>query len=1377
MQGGEEALTMHRLVPRFILDQMVAGQSSGQFHAVCLFVDVSGFTPLATALMEYSTEGAEVLAQLLSSSFEPLIDIIYAHHGFVATFAGDAFIALFPTDTALRADVQPSQNYTAHSHAVIAGWKCSQFIQNNPKPMTRFGEFSFAIRVSLADGMVDWHIWQSEQSETNRQWQQRAAYSFSGEAIDRCFAADVTAVPGSIVLSSSIYHALPVNVAACDYVEPYYHLKQLAPTFFMHTPAPAALLPPLMPTLVGKFFPTALLQSSVSGEFRQVVSVYINLAALPTGQAWVDFQAALFERLAQYGGYLCEIGRIGHHDSVCTLVIYWGVPTSFENNLTRALQFALDLRASAPVSMRIGITHHLAYTGFIGSTHRTEYTCYGVHVALAARQMTSASWGEIIVDEATASQAKSDFQLADHGKRLFKGFLEERPIYLLQRRLERLATISDRQPLIGREREIAELHRLAAPILRGEWGGIVLIAGEAGIGKSRLLREFYQIITATDDTAHDVGQQRLPDWQYCRTDEIHRQPLQPFRYLLRRYFAQSNTEDLQSNQQHFTERFEALQTATVDSALVHELTRLRPVLAALIELPWDDPFYQQLEPELRLENLLNAVETLLKVVSRRRPLIIQVEDAHWLDAESRLFLERLVSQMADYPLLLLLTIRHDEVGEKKPGHSMIGQLLKLPHTLLQLQPLSKFNLRKLATALLDGPVTQSIIDRLETRAKGNPFFAEQMLLHWKEQDLLRWGDQGLQFETASQVPFEKTPSTLSPDIRTLLTARLDSLSAQMRTVIQTAAVLGDEFDHAVLAYLLQQDGLPIYYISLVEREGIWHANGAHTYQFHHTLLSDAAYGMQSHRQIQKLHLRAAAAIETVHEHELRLHYVELVYHYHQGSDYAQERHYAQVAGKYAADNYLNFEAVRFYSRALELTAPHEWEQLFELYAARSAVYQWLGQRKEQNADIQQQVTLAQKANHPQWLAEAKLQEADFERTAGNYSAAIECCQQVLQLSEQNNALMWESRAYHTWGVVLRHQGHHGEAQEKLQLALFALQQAWEQAEKGQQPGLSKTEKDQQNANSLYEIGHLYYVQGLYEEAASYYSRAEAIYKQTDDKKGQTSCLLMFAAIYHGKGRFAEAERIVQEALQIVRALGWRAGETSCLSNLGSTYFEVGDYLSANYYHTQALQLWRQLGDREGEAISLDTLALTAHQQGQSDLAEEYYHHALAIQEALGDQHGAAYTQTHLGHTLLATKRISAAIEQFERALAIRRQLGEEGAALDSLAGLALAQYQAGQSKVAQEAIMTVVEQLAARGIDGLEFPIQVYLICYELLSKLAVNQPEQQTLAQELLQTGYQLVQQRAEQISNPKLHSMFLEQVPVNRAIIAHMQSALQQR
>ena len=142
----------------------------------------------------------------------------------------------------------------------------------------------------------------------------------------------------------------------------------------------------------------------------------------------------LFGLLRQYEGHLCRIGRIGAQDLGMTLMLLWGAPIGHENDAARALSFLLDLQAAVGIPLRAGVTTSLAYAGFVGAPRQEEYTCYGAHVNLAARQLVTAQWGEILIDDETGRRASAEFEVTQAGARHFKGFAAPRPVFQVRRR-------------------------------------------------------------------------------------------------------------------------------------------------------------------------------------------------------------------------------------------------------------------------------------------------------------------------------------------------------------------------------------------------------------------------------------------------------------------------------------------------------------------------------------------------------------------------------------------------------------------------------------------------------------------------------------------------------------------------------------------------------------------------------------------------------------------------------------------------------------------------------------------------------------------------------------------------------------------------------
>ncbi|MCB0159504.1 MAG: hypothetical protein KDD83_15320, partial [Caldilineaceae bacterium] len=464
---------IHHLTPDFLLDRLARGERSGRLDGACVFVDISGFTPLTLALMEHGTEGAEVLAGVLAAVFTPLIDTVYAHGGFIAGFAGDAFKAVFPAandDAAVAA--------SAVAHAVTAAWAMGEHLRHAAAQTTRFGTFAFSGKVCVAAGAVHWEVWQADGPLAADA--QQAAYVFGGPALDAAMQLDPLAARGEVVLTAAVaaHMAQPLQTAAREGGLLLTRLDAPLPASedAGHTPAGD-------PALAAHFFPSALLNSTVQGEFRRVTTAFVNLTGTLPAAARDDFAATLFRLLAQYDGFLGRVGRIGGKDDGHTFLLFWGAPTGSERDVDRALGFLLDMQAASPVALRAGVTTHLAYAGFVGAPRREEYTCYGSYVNLAARQVIAAAAHEIWVDAATATAAR-DFTTVAHGTHTFKGMDAARPIFLVTGRRARTQARAYDGHMVGRTRELARLDAAVAPIFRRSFGGMVIVRGEAGMGKS-----------------------------------------------------------------------------------------------------------------------------------------------------------------------------------------------------------------------------------------------------------------------------------------------------------------------------------------------------------------------------------------------------------------------------------------------------------------------------------------------------------------------------------------------------------------------------------------------------------------------------------------------------------------------------------------------------------------------------------------------------------------------------------------------------------------------------------------------------------------------------------------------------------------------------
>jgi predicted ATPase len=1076
--------------------------------------------------------------------------------------------------------------------------------------------------------------------------------------------------------------------------------------------------------LAARFFPRHLLESAVQGEFRQVTTVFLNLARDMTDAERAAFSALLFRILAQYDGFLGRVARIGGKDNGNTFLLFWGAPAGSERDVERALAFLLDLRAGSPIPLRAGVTTELAYAGFVGSPRREEYTCYGSYVNLAARQLIAAPFGEIWLDAGTAQRADG-FALTARGEARFKGFDTPQPVYVLTGRSEESPTPFYGGRLIGRADELAQMTAALQPLQAGRFGGILAVIGEAGMGKSRLAHEFLQQVTGEPPDLLPPGEAATdrpsfssplrPQFFLCQTDEILRQPLNPFRYWLRRYFNQSARQSEAENKAAFSQKIEwlltelesAQQPRQAESAekrvtpvadgiasrtLQSEIDRTRSFLGALVDLRWEDSLYERLEPQLRYENTLDALKTLIKAESLRRPVILHLEDAHWLDAESGEFLTKLLRNVEEYALLIIATARPPERHEE--DYDFFAALPDgTPYTLIDLTALTERNVIGLGEDLLDAPLHPSLAAELTQRADGNPFFAEQIVLYLQEQGLLRMGEQGWEMIDDGGFTAHKV---LSGDARAVLTARLDRLPPPVKQVVQSAAVLGREFDTPVLMQMLADPPQFAANLTAATDASIWTAVAQARYLFRHALLRDAAYDMQLRDRLRRLHYQAGKAMEAFFAAELAPRYADLAHHYHRAEATREERHFAELAGAYAAERYANQDARRLLTRALELTTPDDVTRRIRLLKARTALLDLIGDRPAQQADLEELTRLAQ-----QDVAERTavlLQRVDYFRNTGNYATAVDLAQQAVREATAIAKPELQMHTLHLLGRVQWQMARFGEARRALRAALAFNDEVADSAFA---------------TRCKIDIGVSYEQEGNLAAASRYFDEALATTEMSQNQMELVRCLGMSGVVSHRHGDYAAAERRYREAIEICRSIGWRYGEGICLRYLSNNEFVLGNYASSEQLLIEAMALSREITDWEGMALAHDTLALIATMQGRTDEALIQGNQALKIQEEIGHRRSIAYTLVHLGHVHVDRGELQEADRSFRRAFRIRSELGDRAGQLDAQGGLLRMLMRQDRMAEALDLADEILDGLAGAAAAGVEFPTQLYALCME----------------------------------------------------------------
>ncbi|MCB0204407.1 MAG: tetratricopeptide repeat protein [Anaerolineae bacterium] len=1304
-----ESPHIHNLAPRFILEQHERGVYSGELYAATMFVDISGFSAMTDTLMAHGQHGAEVAADIMRAALDPAIETVFRYGGFVANQAGDAITAVFPVDEA------GSEADTARA-ALAAAVGIQALRQSRPRFGSPYGSFEIGVKVGLAGGGIQWGIVRSSDN-------QRAMYYFRGPAIDACAEAEHQAKSGDIILGSDAWPLLEDSVI----VEPVGEMARLVEVTG-NLPAPAAptARPPDL-ALMRHYFPASVLTLEHSGEFRWVTNVFVALPTVRTDIQLHAFMQTVFELQKRYGGF---INRLDFGDKGANLLIFWGAPIAHENDIQRALGFLLDLQALTSIPVSAGVTYRIAHAGTMGGALAEEYTCYGRGVNLAARLMTSSSPGDILVDEEIARRAENQFDLEYLGERSFKGFAEKQRVHQLFDRKE----VHDelfRWPLVGRARELQQLEQFLLSLAQGHTAGAAMVLGESGMGKSHLVNA----------VRHSPAVEALgARWALCQADQTQRDSLHPFQYWLMDFFGQSRTQVEARNKLAFNRRMNALVADAADTDLGRELDRTRSFIGALIGLHWPDSLHEEMDAEGRFENTLEGLITLVMAESLRQPLILHIEDAQWLDADSLTLLERLWRRIEGRPIAMLLTARSEQLSADIHEH-LLALIADLPWVQIDLARLTADDLAGLASDILDAPAANSLVTLLQARTEGNPLFAQQFVLHLKEQNLLaqdETGAMGVQPLASHMAP---------PDIQALIIARIDTLTQEIRSVVHTASVLGREFEIRLLSEMLRNRQAIQSQVALAEQAAIWQPLSELRYIFLHTLVRDTAYQMMTHQRRQVLHRLAAESIEQQFAADLTPHYGALGFHFEQASMAEPARRYLGLAGDQAARSYQNQAAIDLFSRALVLV--EQPEQRLDLLLAREPVFDRIGQREAQHQDLNEARQIAAELANPQQQAEVALRQANLVRVQSRLTDALGYLDDAMEFVRQAGDGEAEARVWLLRGMITFQNGEYGAASQQLNTA-HSLAAA----------------NDAQSilAQALYNLGNCALADEDYTSAQQHYADAMEIYQATHQHRGEVNCLLMSGVIDRRLGNLDEAMASYERALDVAREIGWQHGESYLLGHLGNHAFEMADYAEAGDLHRRALAISVNLGDKMLEAQSLDTLGLIDHFLGDPLAAVEKYRSALAIQQSIGGRRGAGFTLTHLGDSLAELGDMDAAGEAFQQALEIREALrANNPLSVDDLAGLARIALAGGRLDEARGHALAALDWLTRHGSGGVEFPAQAYLTAYETLSTTG-----NQEAAFDALRRGHAYLVERASRISNSQLRISFLESNPHHRALLA---------
>ena len=647
-------------------------------------------------------------------------------------------------------------------------------------------------------------------------------------------------------------------------------------------------------------------RSALEGERRQVTVLFADLAGFSALAEARDPEEvhAIVDRC--FGLIATEVhrfeGTVNQYTGDGVMALF-GAPIAHEDAPRRAAHAALAIqrvvgdlsRELAPqlersLEMRIGLNTGPVVVGRIGDDLRMDYTAVGDTTNVAARLQQNARPGSVLVGASTHRLIAGYFETLDLGELPVKGHAPV-PAFEVVRargRKARLDVESERglTPLVGRDRDITTLTEVFTRVQEGQ-GQVVFVAGEAGMGKSRLVLEFRRRLAAAAEP---------PTWLEGRCISFGQSsPLLPVVDQLRENFGIDEFDgepEIIAKVEHGMRRLGGLEPHV-------------PFVRYLLSVDPGDPAVTAMDAARRRKCIFDAVLAMSLRGAARRPLVFVFEDLHWVDASTEEYLAALIDSIAATRILVVATHRF---GYSPPFGTRSFQ------TRMTLGPLSEADALTMAGRMLGverfpADVTRALLDK----AEGVPLFVEEVTKTFLDLGILERENGG--FRVARPIGDATVPDT----IHDIIMARLDRLGDEGKRTVQLASVIGRQFLRRLLERIAGLTGELEGFLQELKALEIIYEQGRlpePSYIFKHAVIQDVAYRSLLVQRRKELHRSVGRAIEDLYPDRLAEHYEELAHHFIEGEQWDEAFRYSTLAGDRAAHAFASVEARKHYAQAL-----------------------------------------------------------------------------------------------------------------------------------------------------------------------------------------------------------------------------------------------------------------------------------------------------------------------------------------------------------------------------------------------------------------------------------------------------------------------------
>jgi predicted ATPase/class 3 adenylate cyclase len=1281
------------LVRRVMADPhaSLAGQEE-RMSAALLFADVSGFTAMSESLAQLGKEGAEELTRVLNDYFTTMIDLVRGYGGQIIKFGGDAITCAFASEPAPTPSHEPSTSLqTDIIHACACALAMQQEMGKFQAVETRGGVFDLRMKIGISAGSV--------LSLTVGDPQEGLEYVLAGHPLDRMAEAEHHAAAGEVVVDGECIAGLETSwdelgVVVGEEREGFLLIEEMAQAVKraeeeeMDWGIPREATTEQAIAQLALFLPQTVYEQIIEGqrlflgEHRRVVSLLVNFFGLDydndpvAGQKLQQYFTAMQGIIHRYGG---RLNRVITGDKGSLLHLLFGAPVAYENNEERAVGCALEMQQIVLASdelpfitdQQIGISSGYVFAGNVGAERRREYTVMGDVVNLSARLMQAAGSGEILMDRGIARRVEQDFVCEELPPIRVKGKQEPIPVCRPMGLQEETKIWTDGEararrresPFVGREQELARMEEILDQAM-AERGQLLVIAGEAGVGKSRLLEELIEL-----------GRKKGKGMYGLRGDCLSygsQSPYLPWIDLFASFFGLGSGEEEETESR----------VHRVEQRMVEADPGLRdwvPLIGQLLGLPTpDNELTASLDAELRKQRTFDIVLTLLRDQAKRVPFFLVVfEDAHWIDAISLELLNYVARNIGDHRILLVALHRPtvDLAEWKQYDYYSRIELTDLPAD-------DALNLVKLRLSMADVPSPlQERVLRGEERV--NPFWVEELINSLVDREYLV-PDNGEGYRLVGDLSRAEIPDS----VQALVMSRIDRLDESSKLSAKVASVIGRTFRYqplyGIYPVAITQDKLHenLDKLSRLDLTPLDRPAPDWEYIFKNIITQEVAYESLLYRHRRELHHRMGEYLEETYPDSLEEYYELLADHYVRSGDRDKSWDYLVRAGDKAKELYANDAAIARYSLALSMETDRE--DVYRVHESLGDVYRLIGQYD--NALQSYQEALEDAPPIAVQIADINLKIARVWGEQGRYDEAMHYLDLARTAHGEEQETSELARVYESMGWIRMRQGNYEEA---LRLCEKGLDLA---------APLSRDERGYRvKARLQHTLGTIYWRMGNYPQATTHFETCIETWESTGDLYEMGRAYNNLANVYGHQGNLTLAAEYFQNSSKIFERIGFTRGTASSYNNLGIISSWLGDFARAIEYYERSLGLMSEIGEPLGIADVHNNLGEVYLSLGDYEQALHYLQQAVVLYQEIGDKTALIEPYKFLAGVELELNNLAEAREYCQLLLEIAQEIGNqeyEGVAYRVLGQICRAE---GRPEEARQHLQDSVETLASVG--------------------------------------------------------------------------------